>query len=438
MLMKWYAGAALLLLMAVVFDLGLLAYAMYAVLGVMIVSRLLARHWSEKVEAVRETNRQEVDVGARVAIVITLRNTGPLPIAWLLVEDLLPRRSLIFNPPNLRVHGHRLELFMLKGRAGRTLTYQLDCNRRGYYQIGPLMLETGDLFGLHRRWRILTEPMFLLVYPQVVPLAGYDIESRRPIGEVRLSHRLYEDPTRVAGVRKYQPGDPLNRVHWHATARTGTLHSKVYEPSTVRGATILLEFHAAAYAPRHEPYRSELAVTAAASLAGALYEMGQQVGLVTNGRDAADRVRTEGWSHEDIPTRRAARAEASMRESSDRLRPLIVETRRGVTQFHRLRTTLARVELSTGLTLDQLAMEAAGHMPRDASVVAILPEVTPAQAAALANLRRHGFAVTAILNLYESWDFAEAAGLLLSVGIRAHHLKDEDAVTTVCREFVLR
>ena len=436
--MIWYAGAALLLLLAVVFDLGLLAYAMYTLLGVMTASRLLARHWSENVHAVRETNQQEVDVGARVAVVINLQNTGPLPIAWLLVEDLLPRKARIFNPPNLRVHGRRLELLMLKRRGHKTLAYQLDCNRRGYYQIGPLMLETGDLFGLHRRWRILTEPMFLLVYPKVVPLAGYDIASRRPIGEVRLSHRLYEDPTRVAGVRKYQPGDPLNRVHWRATARTGSLHSKVYEPSTVRGATILLEFSAATHAAHHEPYRSELAITAAASLAAALYEMGQQVGLVTNGRDAADRIRTEGWSHEGIPTRQAAQAQASMRESSDRLRPLVVETRRGVAQFHRLRTTLARVELSDGLTLAQLATDAAGHMPRDATVVAILPEVTPEQAAALANLRRHGFAVTAILNLYESQDFAQAAGLLLSAGIRAQHLKDEATITTACREFVLR
>jgi len=45
------------------------------------------------------------------------------------------------------------------------MTYQLKCNRRGYHQIGPLVVETGDLFGLHRRYRVLTSPHFLLVYP---------------------------------------------------------------------------------------------------------------------------------------------------------------------------------------------------------------------------------------------------------------------------------
>ena len=44
-------------------------------------------------------------------------------------------------------------------------------------------------------------------------LEGYDLASRRPIGEVRISHRLFEDPTRIHGVRPYERGDALNRIH---------------------------------------------------------------------------------------------------------------------------------------------------------------------------------------------------------------------------------
>ncbi len=436
--MIWYFAALLMLLMAFALDLGLLAYAMYALVVVMIVSRLLAWHWSQNVAARRETNRDQVHVGETVAVVIRIKNTGPLPVAWLLLEDLLPRRALIFEPPNLRVHGRRMQLMMLKSHARKTFMYQLDCNRRGYYQIGPLMLETGDLFGLHRRYRILTDPLFLMVYPEVVPLAGYDIASRRPIGEVRMTHRLYEDPTRIAGVRAYQAGDPLNRVHWRATARTGTLHSKVYEPSSVAGATILLDFHRDAYDPNHEPVRSELAVTAAVSLANAIYELGQQVGLITNGRDAIDRIRTEGWSRDEIRTRHAAETSVAMLDESDRLRPLVVETRRGVDQFVQIRETLARVELSDGLTLAELVTEAANRMPRDATIIAVLPSVSEQAAIALGTLRRHGLAVTALVNIYDDWDYSEAAGRLLAEGVASHHLKDQAAITSVCQRFFVR
>ena len=50
--MKWFAGAILLLLVALIFDLGLLAYAMYVLLGVMVVSRLLSRAWAVSISAV--------------------------------------------------------------------------------------------------------------------------------------------------------------------------------------------------------------------------------------------------------------------------------------------------------------------------------------------------------------------------------------------------
>lgn len=434
--MKWFLGAVGLLIVALVFQLGLLAYAMYALLGVMLLSRFLARAWSEQLSARRECNRLSVGIGQSVAVVITLENTGWLPVAWLLVEDLLPRAALIYDPPSLRVVGKRLQLAMFRGRGRHTLHYQLVCNRRGYYQIGPMVLETGDLFGLHRRYRVATEPHFLLVLPQVQPLEGFELASRRPIGEVKMSYRLFEDPTRVAGVRRYEAGDPLNRVHWRATARTGLLHSKVYEPSTVAGATVLLDFHRESFDERHEPYRSELAVTAAASLSNAVFQMGQQIGLATNGRDAADRIRQEGWEF-DLRSRAAAQQAASMLSASDRLSPVMVETRRGPEQLMRILESLARVELTDGLPFAALVSETASRLPRDATVVAILTRVTADTAMALGNLRRRGLAVVAILNVYEERDYAEAAGALLEQHIETRHLQDETAIGTICRSFVL-
>jgi uncharacterized protein (DUF58 family) len=435
--LNWLVAAILVLILALILDFGLLAYAMYALLGILLTSRWLAQQWADHLHAQRECNRLTAEVGDTVAVVVRVENRGRVPVAWLLLEDLLPRHALLHEPPNLRVLGRRVQLSMLGGGGVRSLRYQLQCNRRGYYQLGPLVLETGDLFGFHRRYRVLSDPHFLLVLPKVLPLEGFDIASRRPIGEVRMSYRLYEDPTRIAGVRQYQPGDSLNRVHWKATARTGTLHSKIYEPSTVAGITLLLDFHQDSHDPQHEPVRSELGVTAAASLANAVYEMGQQIGLVTNGRDAADRIRGEGWDY-DIRTRDAARRAASMSDASDRLRPVVVETRRGAEQLTRIFETLARLELTDGLRLPELLLEATGRMPRDATVVAILPSVSEQNAVALGNLKRQGFAVTAIISVYEEYEFAQAAGPLLAQGIETRQLKDEPSIANLCRQYLLR
>jgi uncharacterized protein (DUF58 family) len=435
--MKWLAGALLLLVVALVFNLPLLAYAMYVLLAVMLVSRFLTRRWAESLAATRDCNRLEAKIGETVAVMLNVHNTGKLPIAWVLLEDLLPRDALMYDPPKLRVSGRRVGLTMLRPEGRKSILYQITPTRRGYYQLGPLVLETGDLFGLHRRYRVAVDPHFLLVLPKVIPLAGYEVSSKRPIGEVRMTYRLYEDPTRIAGVRTYERGDPLNRVHWRATARTGLLHSKVYEPSTVAGATLLVEFHQAAHDPKHEPHRSELAITAAASIANAVYLMNQQVGLVTNGRDAVDRIRHDGWAH-DYRSRAAALASAAVRERSDRLAPVIVPTRRGVEQFTRILQSLARLELTDGLPLAALIEETASRMPRDATVICILPPGSKDAAIVLGNLKRRGFAVTAILNLYEDYDYAIASGPFLAEGIETRHLKDEQSIVEICRSFALR
>jgi uncharacterized protein (DUF58 family) len=431
--MRWFVGAVLLLLAALALQSGLLAYSMYVLLGLMVVSRLLTRAWAENLSASRACDRLTADVGDRVNVAVTVRNAGWLPVPWVLLEDLLPREAIGGSAPRLRVKGKRLQLRLIRGGREAELRYQLRCEGRGYFQIGPLVMETGDLFGLHRRYRVDTEPGYLLVYPRVVPLQGYDLASRRPIGDVRLTLRLYEDPTRIAGVRRYEAGDPLSRIHWRATARTGVLHSKAYEPSTLSGAAVLLDFHRAGYHRRGEPFRSELAVTAAASLANAVYELGQQVGLVTNARDAADRIRLEGWEG-DFRTRQAARRGSAMREVSDRLRPLVVETRRGVEQFQRIREVLARAELSDGLPFDQLVAEAAGHLPRDASVIAVLPDAPVETALALGGLRRSGYAVTAVLVLLGPEALERAHARLLAEGIDVRHLAGEAELPALCQQ----
>jgi hypothetical protein len=127
-----------------------------------------------------------------------------------------------------------------------------------------------------------------------------------------------------------------------------------------------------------------------------------------------------------------------MAETSDRLRPVVVATDRGPDNLMRIFETLARVELTDGLDLPQLIEETASRMPRDATVVAILPTVTETHAIALGNLRRRGFAVTAILNIYEQYDFAAASGPLLAQGVETRHLSDESAIPELCRRFILR
>src|SRR5262245_9873277 len=165
--------------------------------------------------------------------------------------------------------------------------------------------------------------------------------------------------------------------------------------------------------------------------------MGQQVGLVTNGRDAAERIRVEGWAH-DYRTRDAALKSAAVGEDEGQLKPLVVPAGRGPEQFHRILETLARAELTAGLTLPELIIEASSRMPRNATVLAILGEASEETALTLGSLRRQGYAVAAVLILLNEERQIQAHGRLAAQGVEVRHINDEASLSGLCQQQLLR
>ncbi len=430
--MIWLLGILGLLIAGFVFQLGLLVYAMYVMFGVLIIGRWLARHWISNLEIVRDCNCHTAEVGDVAAVVLTVKNKGIIPVAWLIVEDSIVQSAVVDRPHRLKVTGPRIAVTALRRKEEKVLLYQVQFLARGYYPMGPTLLETGDLFGLHRRFRIAGKPAFVLVYPKVVPLLSVDIKTRRPMGEVRMTHRLFEDPTRISGVRMYQHGDPLRRVHWQATARTGKLHSKIFEPSCITGATVLLDFHEDCFQGSFGRRVAELAVTTAASITNAVCQQGQQTGLVSNGYDASERVRREGWSGDFLM--RKFKAAKKSKDERRPVEPVVIETSKGAMQSDEILKALARLELSDGLPFAELVIETEYLMPRDAAVVAILTTVTEEAAIALGNLKRRGYSVSAVIvldsvDVFPEWASPpEWAGRLLVQGIPFNMVDSAEAL----------
>jgi uncharacterized protein (DUF58 family) len=440
--MKWILGTIALLMAGLVLQLNLLVYAMYVLLGILWLSRFFTRTWTEKIVVTRQMEGDVFEIGQSAEVSVEVENGGALTVPWLIIEDSLPREAITQMPHRLRVEGDRFDLISLKRGESAVLNYTVTFLMRGYYQLGPLQLETGDVFGLHRRFRVAGEPHFALVLPRVLPLQGYNLASRRPLGEIRVVHRLFEDPTRLAGVRPYQHGDPLNRIHWRATARTGEIHSRIYETSRVAGATFLLDFHVQSYQGAARETSAELAIVTVASLANAVFLMGQQIGFISNGRDAADKIREEGWRGE-FTKRTEAQQRANDPLTNDRLRPVRVETRKGNEKLSQILETLARLEHTDGLEFSEMLAASISRIPRDATVVPVLRRVTPGIALALGELVKRGFLVTAVIVSID-WDIPEWshppewAGLLLEQGIDFKLVNSEEAITALCAETIVR
>ena len=241
----------------------------------------------------------------------------------------------------------------------------------------------------------------------------------------------------ISGIRQYQSGDPMRSIHWRATARTGELQCKQYQPTSVAGATLVVDFHRESNPDHHEPIRTDLAATAAASICHSLLNLQQQFGLVSNARDAADRF-AQATLQQEFTSLESAKASTRMREESDRLKPVVLPAARGPEHFRQIHHTLGRLERTDGLRLEELLLESQNRIARDASVLVILQEVTEASALALGLLRRQGYSVSAIVNNYENEAYTIAVSRLLAQHIAVYHLVDQDSIPQICRNLVLR
>jgi uncharacterized protein (DUF58 family) len=310
--------------------------------------------------------------GEQVTLDVRVENRKLLPLAWLAVEDEFPEPLRLargrVSPSHKPRRALLSNLLTLRWYERVTRRYTVRCTARGEHTFGPARLRTGDIFGFVEREVEVPGVHRLVVYPRVLPVRGPAIPSRQVLGPLRARRRIIEDPLLTAGVREYLPGDSPRRVHWKVSARTGTLHTKLLEPST--DTNLLLFLNVSTVDP---PWlgviedRLELAVITAASLAQQQLAAGRPVGLFVN---------------------------SSLRGGD---RPVRILPGRSPEQLARVLDALACVIPFETVPFAAFLQREARNLPWGATIVAISGVMSEALAAILARLRRAGRGVALVL-----------------------------------------
>lgn len=180
---------------------------------------------------------QRSDVQARVregqSVTIDVSLSAGRRMSNLILEERLP--GVLGASP-------RISIAELAQGESAGNTYQLTCNRRGVYTLGPLVVRWGDPFGLTQRRRTIADEFEMLVHPRAEPA------SDRPAA------RLWEDPPQrppfsrpwpsgldFYGMRKYAVGDDIRNIVWRAYARTGSLLVREAEQGVTDKLRVLVD-----------------------------------------------------------------------------------------------------------------------------------------------------------------------------------------------------
>jgi uncharacterized protein (DUF58 family) len=165
-------------------------------------------------------------------------------------------------------------------RNGRRLRvrYGLEKVPRGRYVFADVHAELADPFGLVQAIVQLPQPGALLVYPRLVHLDALFTEAgaRSHDGQRLLLRR--HSGFDLHGVREYEQGESLRRVHWPSTARRGQLMVKELEDSPRDEIAVVLDSDARSVVGES----FEVQVRAAGSILDAFVRRGRRGVLVIN------------------------------------------------------------------------------------------------------------------------------------------------------------
>lgn len=257
-----------------------LTLAAYGLLFVVGLSWLLGRR-TLKVEATRTELPGRVRPGQRIDAEIEL--TAGQRLSTLVLEEQVP------DGVGLSV---RVPVPLLPRGRSVTHAYELHPRVRGVYDIGPLVIEWSDPFGLTRRRQQIAPAQRIIVHPRVEPVLD------------RIVTRAWEDPPirppvskpwptgfEFYGMREYVHGDDPRRIVWRAVAAHDTYLVRESEQGITDRVGIVFDTGRKYHSPGLPSETFEAGVATLASLTRAHLRDGLAVAIDTNEGALGDEFR---------------------------------------------------------------------------------------------------------------------------------------------------
>jgi len=260
--------------------------AVVTLIGLTLATVGFSRLWStlalRRVRCDRVLSTRGLFVGEQLTLTVRLSNQKPLPLPWVDVSQLLPPRLASALPDAESRDATLVRTASMPWYSRVTWREQVCAGHRGWYVLPPVKVVSGDILGLYPRAMEQSGFDHVAVYPRIYPVRRLSIRRTDASGDLLGRVSLQEDPTRMRGIRDYQPQDGMRRVHWKATARHRQLMVKLYEPSAV--SRLVLVLVADSFDPIGDDTPFELAASAVASVAHYCAGHQMQFGLLSNAK----------------------------------------------------------------------------------------------------------------------------------------------------------
>lgn len=261
-----------------------------AVLLIYLVEKIYEKFWFRNLKIDVQFQEQSAVEGEKACLTETVENRKWLPVPMLQVEFLVDNGLGLGQEENASKSDkqYKRDVFSVSffQRISRKITF--DCLKRGYYEIHQANLTTRGLRMDHTLYQDVDLNTFLYVYPKKLPRLRTELPLHRLGGILERRKGIIEDPFAFAGIREYDSTDPMNRINWKASARSGDLMVNIQNSTYSAKAVCFLDVEDMTLWKHDEVH--EEGIRLAATLLGDLLKKSVPVALYSNGYDCLNQV----------------------------------------------------------------------------------------------------------------------------------------------------
>ncbi len=270
--------------------------------AVLAVQYLIYNRWGLKDLSYSLTIRQtEAFEDEEIEIIEEIENAKALPLPWIRTEINCSRWLSFYGQQVGRdaQRGFVSSIFMLKGYQKCRRVWRVKCEKRGVFSIEDVTVSVSDLFGLTRPSSMIKLSQTVRVLPSPANMEAEAISAQAYIGDIAVKRFVLPDPFVISGAREYTGREPMNRIHWQQTARTGSLMVYNNEYTTERRVLIVLNLqrNQLSETQRLTVSTMETQIKGAAYMLDECYKTHTTVALTANAKEPIMCDSGEGYEH---------------------------------------------------------------------------------------------------------------------------------------------
>ncbi|RST60354.1 DUF58 domain-containing protein [Siminovitchia terrae] len=218
--------------------------------------------------AERTISPRTYNAGDDIEVNVTLTRRFPFPLLFLVVEDVIPGSLKQKEIKQMFFPGFKKKFKM---------TYTIGNASRGEHIFQNVRLKTGDALGLLEKEKRIPCKQAILVYPPHEAIFYRSIRNMFDQGGI-VSPLSSHDPSLVAGIREYEPGDRFSWIDWKASARVNEMMTKEFDTRESDDFLIVLD--------TMPTETFEVLVKFAASAARTVIKNGEKAGILLGGKES--------------------------------------------------------------------------------------------------------------------------------------------------------